>query len=107
LGENFDANSTTGTCAGNGGFRDLRDGATVTIYDSTGKIVGTTSLYGSSYDIESVSSKRIICTFQWELKDVPNDDSGYSVEVTSRGKVFFTGDQLLKNGFFLGTTIGD
>jgi hypothetical protein len=107
LGENFDANSTTGTCAGNGGFRDLRDGATVTIYDSTGKIVGTTSLYGSSYDIESVSSKRIICTFQWELKDVPNDDSGYSVEVTSRGKVFFTGDQLLKNGFFLGTTIGN
>jgi len=106
-GQNFDGTLSTGTCAGNGGFSDLRDGATVRIYNSTGTIVGTTSLYGSSYDIESVSSRRIICTFKWELKDVPNDDSGYSVEVTNRGKVFFTSDQLLKNDFFMGTTIGN
>jgi len=107
FGRHFTTDSDEGTCSGISGFNDLRDGATVTVYDSTGKIVGTTSLFGSTYDLVSVSSRKIICTFKWELKDVPNDDAGYSVEVTSRGKVFFTADRLLNNGFFMGTTIGE
>jgi hypothetical protein len=106
-GKNFDGDTTDGSCAGNGGYDDLRDGATVVVYNSTGAIVGTTTLYGSSYDLESLSSRKITCTFKWELKNVPNDDAGYSVEVTSRGKVFYSGDELLDNGFSLDTTIGD
>ncbi len=106
-GKNFDGDSTDGSCAGNGGYDDLRDGAAVVVYNSTGAVVGTTTLYGSSYDLESLSSRKITCTFKWELKNVPNDDGGYSVEVTSRGKVFFSSEELLDNGFFLPTTIGE
>ena len=106
-GKNFDGDTTDGSCAGNGGYDDLRDGAAVVVYNSTGAVVGTTTLYGSSYDLESLSSRKITCTFKWELKNVPNDDGGYSVEVTSRGKVFFSSDELLDNGFFLPTIIGE
>jgi hypothetical protein len=106
-GKNFDGDSTDGSCAGNGGYDDLRDGAAVVVFNSTGAVVGTTTLYGSSYDLESLSSRKITCTFKWELKNVPNDDGGYSVEVTSRGKVFFSADELQDNGYFMPTTIGE
>jgi len=107
FGKHFIGNTTTGTCAGTGGYDDLRDGAVVTVFNSTGTVIGTTTLFGSKYDLVSVSSRQIICTFKWELKDVPNDDAGYSVEVTHRGKVFFTSDRLQSNGYVLTTTIGE
>ena len=107
FGRHFSTNSTTNTCAGISGYDDLRDGAVVTIFNSTGAVIGTTTLFGSVYNLVSTSSRKIICTFQWELKNVPNDDSGYSVEVTRRGKVFFTSDRLESNGYVLTTTIGD
>jgi hypothetical protein len=107
FGRHFSTNSGTNTCTGIGGYDDLRDGAVVTVYNSMGAVVGTTTLFGSVYNLTSTSSREIICTFKWELKDVPNDDAGYSVEVTHRGKVFFTSDRLQSNGYVLTTTIGE
>ena len=98
-------NIDTGSCWGTTGFDDLTDGAEVKIYDSTGRVVGNTTMKSSQYELASLASRKLTCTFKWELSDIPNDDQGYSVEVSRRGKVFFSLDRLQENDFFMGTSI--
>jgi hypothetical protein len=98
-------NINTGSCWGTTGFDDLTDGADVKIYDSSGKVVGNTTMMNSQYELASLSSRKLTCTFKWELSDIPNDDQGYSVEVSKRGKVFFSLSRLQENDFFMGTSI--
>jgi hypothetical protein len=103
---NFDWDIDDRSCSGRYGYDDLRDGSAVKVYDSAGKVVGSTTLGNSEYDLDSVSSRKLTCTFKWELNDIPNDDQGYSVEISSRGEVYFSLDSLKDNGFFMGTEIG-
>jgi hypothetical protein len=98
-------NINTGSCWGTTGFDDLADGAAVKIYDSTGKVVGNTTMMNSQYELVSLTSRELTCTFNWKLNDIPNDDQGYSVEVSRRGQVFFSLSKLQDNDFFMGTGI--
>ncbi len=98
-------NINNGSCWGTTGFDDLKDGADVKVYDSTGKVVGNTTMINSQYELASLTSRKLTCTFKWELSDIPNDDQGYSVEVSRRGKVFFSLSELQENDFFMGTNI--
>ena len=95
------------TCNGTLGYDDMEDGAEVKLYDSTGKVIATTTLFGSDYGLDSVYSAKLTCTFKWKLSDVPNDDDGYSIEVSKRGKVFFSLEDLQGDDFLMETTIGD
>jgi hypothetical protein len=97
----------TGACWGQSGYSDIRAGTIVTIYDSSGAIVGGGSLADPQYDLTSVASKRFYCEFKWSASDIPNDDVGYSVEVASRGRVFFSAEQLKSNGWELNTVLGE
>ena len=97
----------TGACWGQSGYSDIRLGTVVTIYNSTGAIVGGSSLTDPQYDLTSVASKRFYCEFQWNASGIPNDDVGYSVEIASRGRVFFSAEQLKSNGWELNTTLGE
>jgi hypothetical protein len=103
---NFDWNVDDRSCWGIYGYDDLKNGSAVKVFDSTGKVVGSTTLDNSEYGLDSVSSRKLTCTFKWELNDIPNDDEGYSVEISSRGEVFFSLDSLKDSGFFMGTEIG-
>ncbi|MBC3190987.1 hypothetical protein H7X46_07920 [Pseudonocardia sp. C8] len=68
-----------GECRGQGGYSDIRGGATVTVYDAEGGVVGTGQL-------EPGAGSYGQCTFFFEVRDVPRSDF-YLVEVSHRGKV--------------------
>jgi hypothetical protein len=72
-------------CQGVGGYADLRPGATVTVYDSKGRVVGLAPL-GSGI------SSAMSCTFPFEVPDVPADSRNYTVEIGNRGKTTFLPD---------------
>lgn len=78
-----DVRSYGSGCGGTGGYSDIAEGASVTIYDDAGKIVGTGHL-GNSTIIGGVS-----CEFAFSV-DVPDGKPFYQVEVTHRGKVTYS-----------------
>ena len=77
------------------------------VYNSKDQLITTTSLENAQYDLKSIKSKKIYCKLTWTAANVPNDDSGYSFEVTTRGKLFFKTSDLLLNGWSLDGTLGD
>lgn len=71
------------TCIGIDGYDDMRSGASVVVYDSTGKKVAIGEL--DAGEVATGSS----CVFAFEVDDVPADGDIYSVEVANRGDVPF------------------
>jgi hypothetical protein len=102
---NFTVNVTDKSCSGAGRFRDLRNGTEVTILNSKGDILGSTSLRASTYVIDT-STQKATCYFIWNLDNVPNDDDGYSVQVGNRAKVDFSKELAVENEYLLGTQVG-
>ncbi len=75
-------------CYGTGPFKDLTEGAPVTVYDTSGNILGHDTLRrGAWYDS---------CLFKFSVHNVPEHPT-VQVEVAGRGKVAFDLDQV-KNG---------
>ncbi|MEV7621571.1 hypothetical protein [Actinoplanes sp. NPDC089786] len=70
-----------GGCAGDGGYSDISDGASVTVTDAAGAIVGLGHLTGSE------TSGYDECVFSFVVSDVPTGKGFYGVEVTHRGAV--------------------
>ena len=95
----FTASGAVGSsCFGINSSSDIYEGTPVTLYDSTGKILGTTSLSGSIWVIDKdLSTARSFCKMEWSLDNVPNDDAGYSVEIGRRSKIFVSLEELLKD----------
>lgn len=102
---NFIGNGTDKSCSGAGRFKDLRNGTEVTVFNSKGDILGSTILRASMYVVDT-STQKVTCFFIWNLDNVPNDDDGYSVQVSSRGKVDFSREQAVENDYLLGTQVG-
>lgn len=67
------------SCGGNGGYGDMAEGASVTVYDDTGKIAGVGTLgkgeRGSAW-----------CTWGFSVAGLP-DAPYYQVEISHRGKI--------------------
>lgn len=75
------------TCDGQGGFSDIRPGASVTVYDASGTIVGS----GAITDDGSTSSTG--CQFPFTVPNVPTGSAFYQYEISHRGKLTFTADE--------------
>ncbi len=73
----------------------MQKGTSVRIYSSTNQLLAQTNLTDSDWKYKNPKKKgKIYCDLFWKVDDVPNDEKGYSVEMTERrGKVFFTKDQ--------------
>ncbi|MFD5940259.1 hypothetical protein [Streptomyces griseus] len=82
LMENATEDEETG-CYGTGGYDDIKEGASVTVYDGAGGIAATGSLGHSEYIAG-------LCMYDIAVKDVPADQKFYQVEVSHRGKVHLT-----------------
>ncbi|WP_198284286.1 hypothetical protein [Saccharomonospora xinjiangensis] len=78
--------STTG-CMGTGGYDDIAEGTSVTVYDEAGTVLATGGLIDSQLD--TVSSD---CVFTLQVAEVPDDRPMYQVEVSHRGKVAVDAD---------------
>jgi hypothetical protein len=89
--------SSTGKCEGQNGYNDISDGTTVTMVGRSNHQTFTGSLTNDTYDLVSVSSKQIECKFNATFNDVPNDDLGYSIEVSHRGFVDYNLSDIREN----------
>lgn len=84
------------TCAGTGGYSDIRSGAGVTVYDAAGNVVGSGSL-----DSGTVTSSG--CDFDFTVPNVPNSNM-YQYEISHRGRLALTPTEA---HLPLGASLGD
>lgn len=84
--------SSTRTCAGRGGFGDIREGTQVVVTDEAGTTIALGRLRDSSPYVEA--GVGITCTFHFAIHDVPSGKKFYGVEISHRGRVQYTEDQL-------------
>lgn len=71
--------TSSGGCAGQHGYDDMREGADVTVYDANGKVIGASSL-------EAGLRSSTKCRWAFSVQDLPASPF-YQVEVSHRGKV--------------------
>lgn len=81
-------NSAEDDCSsGTGGYNDIREGASVVVYDANDKKLAVGALEAGR-DLDSG-----LCVFDFKVPDVPSGDGPYGVEVGNRGQVSFTEDE--------------
>lgn len=88
-------------CVGEGGYADIEPGATVILTDESGKILGSSSL-----GVSSATSSGLSCVFPFTIADVPTDAAQYAVEVTHRGKVVNSRQDLEATAWTFALTLG-
>lgn len=74
-----DAAIEGGSCAGKGGYFDIRAGAQVVVSDASGTVLGSGSLQDGFHEPG-------VCVFRFYVRDVPRGEGTYQVEVSHRGK---------------------
>jgi hypothetical protein len=74
------------SCHGSGGYDDIGDGASVTVYDAAGKVEAVGAIT-KPYSLAVPG-----CSFSIVVPDVPNGEKFYQIEISHRGKVTVTAD---------------
>lgn len=77
----------TGGCQGTGGYDDISEGASVTVYGANGSVIAT------GYLGDSKSPSYGTCEYAIAVQDVPKGERFYKVEVSHRGTVQMTAEQ--------------
>jgi hypothetical protein len=85
-------------CEGTGGYADIKVGAEVTIKDEAGKILATSTLSKS----EAATTQECDFTFTANVEDA----KFYQVEVSHRGAVTYSRDDVARQGWRIGMEIG-
>ena len=80
------SSGTGSTCHGSGGYDDIADGASVTVYDAAGKVEAVGAIT-KPYSLGVQG-----CEFSIVVPEVPNSEKFYQVEISHRGKVTVTAD---------------
>ncbi|WP_331740519.1 hypothetical protein OG613_46475 (plasmid) [Streptomyces sp. NBC_00015] len=88
-----DASETGSGCEGTGGYDDIAEGASVTVYGADGDVIAT----GSLGDSETITFGT--CKFGVAVEDVPKGEKFYKVEVSHRGTVQLSAEEA-ENGEF-------
>jgi hypothetical protein len=76
------------TCTTGGGFDDIRQDAQVVVTDAAGKTIALGQLGGGSW------KRDVGCIFLFTVPDVPAGEKFYGIEVSHRGRVQHTAEQL-------------
>jgi hypothetical protein len=84
-----------GSCLGTGGYDDIREGTSVTVYGASGDVIATGSLGKSDYELPT-------CTYKVAVPDVPKGEKFYKVEVSHRGTLQLSAKEA-ENGEFAGS----
>jgi len=96
--------SHSGTsCQGTAGYDDLTQGAPVTVKNENGSIIATSSLDAGVADS---TYPTVVCHFSFTVENLP-DAKFYAIEISHRGEVTYSKDQLSGNGWKADATIGD
>ena len=89
------------SCSGSGGYRDIREGATVTVKDEAGTLVGSGSLGPGRISDESLR----LCVFPIEVKGV-KDANFFQVEVSHRGGLSYSKADMERNDWTIHSSLG-
>ncbi len=92
---NEDATEYDGGCLGTGGYDDIREGASVTVYGASGDVIATGALGDSTYSDYT-------CSYDIAVPDVPKGEKFYKVEVSHRGTLQLSAEEA-ENGEFAGS----
>lgn len=87
-----------GICAGAGGYDDLRSGASVTVYGAAHQIIGVGNL-GVGTELSGM------CYWGTEVT-VPAGEAFYSMEVTHRGELTASADEIADGRLLISGSIG-
>lgn len=90
------------SCRGSGGYSDLTAGAPVTIKNESGAIIATGSLDAG---VSDPSYPTVVCRFSYTIANVPGAKF-YTIEVSHRGGLTYSQDQLDAAGWKADATIG-
>ncbi|MEU8684225.1 hypothetical protein [Streptomyces sp. NPDC048611] len=93
-GDHIPSGDTGEQCTGYKGYDDISEGAAVTVYDTSGKLIAKGALgAGKSDDVSGV------CEFDATVPDVPKGEKFYQVEVSHRGKISATAEEAEEGEF--------
>jgi len=95
----LETDAATSTCKGTGGFSDIHEGTGVTVTGQSSGRSYSGTLVSDGWDLVSVSSAQLFCKYHADFSDLPNDPAGYTVEVSTRGGVSYSIDDLSINGW--------
>lgn len=96
-GDNVPSGDTNENCQGYGGYDDIAEGSSVTVYNAAGQVVATGAL-GTG------TPSGTACVFPVSVPDVPDGSKFYGVEISHRGKIQVSADEA-KTGLF-GASLG-
>lgn len=95
--------SHSGTkCNGTGGYDDLTGGAPVTVKNENGSVIATGSL---DEGVSDTTYPTVSCHFSFTIPNLP-DAKFYSIEVTHRGALTYSQDQLKSKDWKVDLSIG-
>ena len=80
------------TCAASGGYDDIDKGTSVVITDAAGKTIAI----GELQEGRSIPNADDECAFFFTVKDVPDGQKFYGIEVSHRGNVKYTLKEMKK-----------
>ncbi len=87
-------------CAGNGGYDDISSSTQVTVSNGEGNIVAVGNLGSGSVD--DIGN----CLYKFTISNIPRSKV-YQFEVSHRGKVVFSHDQLVADDYEVELQLGD
>lgn len=88
------------------GYSDIQEGAQVVVRDGEGSTLATSSLEeGRAYGTQSEAFQGP-CVFSFEVRDVPESDF-YTIEVSHRGEITYSREELESAGWTAELTLGD
>ena len=85
-------------CSGENGYADIADGAEVQVSNQAGTILATGVLHGGTDEFAS-------CDFTFSIPGVPSA-SFYQIQVSHRGNVTFSKNELQRNHWMAELTLG-
>jgi hypothetical protein len=97
-GEEFETESNGDLCYGTGGYDDIQEGAAVTVTNETSTVIGTGALEQSRYTGAG-------CEFLFDVPNLPRAKF-YRIEISHRGQVNFSHDDLEKENWYVKLDIG-
>jgi hypothetical protein len=103
LTSSSDISRSGSNCSGAGGYSDLTAGAAVTVKNESGTVIATGSL---DRGVSDATYPTVVCHFSFTISNIP-DAKFYSVEVTHRGALTYSQDQLNSDGWQVDASIGD
>jgi hypothetical protein len=92
-------------CSGSGGYSDITSGAPVTVRDANSTIIAAGRLRGSMEFLTASPESGPGCVFDFRVDNVP-DTAFYVVEVTHRGGLTYSREDLIQKGWAVAVFLG-